>query len=310
MDKQPRKPGSQVAPGQKPFHRDGTTASTHSKVPIAEATAGMLFRVRDRDWKKVWDENLTYDDAMLLKERLVGQRKSKTARVESMAVAPPDWYAAQQQDIVITTDPDVTPDALPPVPPPPIAADDDTPRTHLPHEYLVEAVDETITVDTPVIIESVSGAFEVVVNGHVRPLPTKLLAGDTFTIHRVDAVLAAARSRAGQAVKQTLPPASTLRPPGKPYRDRTVTAPPPRNVNPPRDKTVSKDPVFVRREPVVQPEIKPPVSPLKVATMTDGKPVPENAITDDDLSDLLPDIGGGASDADIAHAEKQRDGVK
>jgi hypothetical protein len=94
---QVRRPGSQVAPGQKPFFRPGQTASTHSRVSIEAATAGKLYRVRDRADASgnatVWGELLTYEDAKRLKEKVVTARRSRTARLEEMTA---DEIAAAQ----------------------------------------------------------------------------------------------------------------------------------------------------------------------------------------------------------------------
>lgn len=94
QDPKQRRPGSQVAPRQKPFVRPGGTAQTHTRVPLHQATAGKIYRVRDRDTgdgnPKVWGEDLTWDDANKLKEQVVGSRRSKTARVEEMPVFEQD----------------------------------------------------------------------------------------------------------------------------------------------------------------------------------------------------------------------------
>jgi hypothetical protein len=50
---------------------------------------GMLYRVRDKDWVKLWGEGLSWDAAHKLKEYVVGNRLSKTARVEPMSVVAP-----------------------------------------------------------------------------------------------------------------------------------------------------------------------------------------------------------------------------
>jgi hypothetical protein len=86
----PRKPGSQVAPGLKPLHTDRPTASKHSKIPIAQATEGKLYRVRDKDWVALWGENLSWADAVALQGLVVSRKLSRTARAEDMAVAPPE----------------------------------------------------------------------------------------------------------------------------------------------------------------------------------------------------------------------------
>jgi hypothetical protein len=57
-----------------------------------DQTSGGTYRVRDKDWVAVWGENMSFDEANKLKEQVIGRGKSKTARVESMDVDPPDWY--------------------------------------------------------------------------------------------------------------------------------------------------------------------------------------------------------------------------
>ncbi|HET9062319.1 MAG TPA: hypothetical protein VFO62_03430, partial [Candidatus Binatia bacterium] len=57
-------------------------------------TDGKLFRVRDKDYMdgsevKIWGENLTYESAHALKEKVVGAKKSRTARVEEMSIPLP-----------------------------------------------------------------------------------------------------------------------------------------------------------------------------------------------------------------------------
>lgn len=50
---------------------------------------GMLYRVRDKDWEKLWGEGLSWDDAHRLKEAVSGRRLSKTVRVEPMSAPAP-----------------------------------------------------------------------------------------------------------------------------------------------------------------------------------------------------------------------------
>jgi hypothetical protein len=56
-------------------------------------TDGKLYRVRDKDHGdgsvRIWAENLTYDAAHALKEKVVGAKKSRTARIEEMSIALP-----------------------------------------------------------------------------------------------------------------------------------------------------------------------------------------------------------------------------
>lgn len=86
-------------------------AAKLATVPTPPPTKDTRYRVRDRDWVKVWDENLTLDEANKLKEQVVAQRKSKTARVEDMAVPPPDWYVAEHA--ALTVQPLAQPPAAP-----------------------------------------------------------------------------------------------------------------------------------------------------------------------------------------------------
>ncbi len=68
------------------------TFKKHGALPID--TEGKLFRVRDKDYMdgtevKIWGENLTYEAAHKLKEKVVGAKKSRTARIEEMSVPLP-----------------------------------------------------------------------------------------------------------------------------------------------------------------------------------------------------------------------------
>ena len=73
----------------KPLHRSRKTATTNLKVPIEQATAGKLYRVRDKNWTKVWGENLSWADANRLMNTVVGSLQSRTARVEDMDIGQP-----------------------------------------------------------------------------------------------------------------------------------------------------------------------------------------------------------------------------
>lgn len=53
------------------------------------ATPVMKYRVREADWSKVWGEDLIEAAATQLKNKVVGERKSKSALVESMNVTAP-----------------------------------------------------------------------------------------------------------------------------------------------------------------------------------------------------------------------------
>jgi len=70
-------------------HRNVRGVSVNRTTSLEDEVAGKLFRVRDRDWTTVWGEDLSWDDAVKLKESVVGRRKSTTARVESMDIERP-----------------------------------------------------------------------------------------------------------------------------------------------------------------------------------------------------------------------------
>lgn len=282
----PRVPGSQVAPNQKPLHTDRRTTAGHSKVPIAQATEGKLYRVRDKDWLAVWGDNLTWEAAHALKEKVISQRRSRTARVEDMEVQAPDWYgaelsvaSAQDYESVV-----ITPASAP-----------SKPSFEL-------ANDASVTVPSAGVVRKIPVNHRLLVNGVAYPVPVSVAAGDIVQATLLDSELAKVHQAATTAVRQVTEkhPASAVR-----YRDVTATAQPRPNPNPPRDPTASRDPVYVRlTAPPAAPPM-PPASPLKVATVLDGAPLLDGMLGDDDLSDLTTDLGGGASDADLEHARKQ-----
>lgn len=281
--KPPRIPGSQVAPNDRPLFTDGHTASTHSKIPLEQASAGKLFRVRDKIIDgypvKVWGDSLTWEQATKLKESVVTSGRSKTARVEPMDVALPS-----------ETSPDPgTEDESEEV-------ESSAPR---PNGVAYELVGvEPITVAARGEVRSVPAGTALHVNGIATALPAMVAHGDIVQAMPIDP----------NAVPVTRAPAKPVQA-RTVYRDTTVRAPVPRKGPPPRDKTISKEPVFVRLggAPPAAPA-RPPASPLKVATWTDGAPLPDDAIGDGDLPDLSADLGGGASEDDIAHARRQHGG--
>ena len=298
MTTKPRIPGSQVAPGQRPFSSTGPTATTHSKVPLAEATAGKTYRVRDKDWVAVWGTNLSHADAVKLREQVVTSGRSKTARWEDEEIPPPDWY--------------VDPNGCS-VPP-----DSETSMTSTEtHDATTEdartldSVDDggvEITVKSPGVVTQVLRGHELVVNDVPRPVPAAVEAGDRVMARSVDPQIIEARARALVAARATAakPKAKIV------YRDKTVKAPAPRTGPAPRDKTVGGQ-VHVRL--VAAPAAPAPAkrdilpSPLKVAMMPDpvAPPIPDEAPGEEDLHDLAVDLGGGPSDADLEHAARQRD---
>lgn len=67
--------------------------ATHSRVPHAQLHAGKLYRVRDKDTAeaagRVWGQNLKHADAVKLKNKVAGERKSRTVRIEEMTTPRP-----------------------------------------------------------------------------------------------------------------------------------------------------------------------------------------------------------------------------
>jgi hypothetical protein len=64
-------------------------------LPLDQVTEGRTYRVRDKDFAVIWGEGLSWDDAVKLKEKVVGARRSKTARVEDEETPVPDWAREQ-----------------------------------------------------------------------------------------------------------------------------------------------------------------------------------------------------------------------
>lgn len=86
-------------PPRKPQKPRSAAPAAYDLVPPERANAGKLFRVRDKDWDAVHGENLPWAEANKLKETVVGQGKSRTARLEDMTIPPPDWYLQQLAEI-------------------------------------------------------------------------------------------------------------------------------------------------------------------------------------------------------------------
>lgn len=150
------------------------------------------------------------------------------------------------------------------------------------------------------VIESIDDRYELWVNDGQRATPTRISADDVISVTKLDPEIVKTRRAAAAAVRASSP--------RQRYFDKTATPPaPPRTTPPPPDKTVQTDPVFTRSKAPAAVPPRPPASPLKVAMQPLEVDLPENAITDNDLSDLIPDIGGGESPADLAHAQKLRD---
>jgi hypothetical protein len=289
----PRKPGSQVAPGQRPLYRDAPTALTHSKVPIHQATAGRLYRVRDKDWVAVWAENLTWDDANRLKEQLVAQGRSRTARAEDMEVEPPDWYrdhvahaAAYDQQVELgapghaTEDPELEQLRAPAVHASASAAAAAQQRADrlMPHQR----VSPTYGADTP-----------------KRPIVVPAPPDQSLPPQRAPVKFAAPR-----------PPPRPAAPIGPRIvpRDRTIQPLVMRTAPPPRDKTVASE-IYKRASAPPAGEPQPLISPLVAAMMPDDPiDIPDEALIGDaDVVDIVSGVGGAPSDEDLARAKHEAD---
>ncbi len=297
MTTPPRRPGSQVAPGQKPLFTDGRTASTHSKVPIDQATAGRRYRVRDKDWVAVWGEDLPWDEANKLKDQVVAQRKSRTARVEDMEVPPPIHVSRSFADPALDA-PAVAQ----------IQQDGTTVIQMGAREAAFELVGaEPQTIPSNGVVCTIPAAHELLVNGAAAPVPATVAAGDVVQAHPMDPYLAGVQRAALAAVRPLIAPTAPKKPLGQAHRDKTVTIPPRRSAPPPRDKTVTQERPFVRLGVPPSTPPQPPRSPLTTANELDGPELPPDAITDLDLPDLAGDVGGGPTDDDIALANRQRE---
>lgn len=254
---------------------------------------GTLYRVRDKNYPgrpgKVWAEGIPHDQAQDLVRELLAGRKSKTVRAEP--ITAPATTPASADDLSVdnhfdTTDVDATSDGDPIVE----------------NGVRFELVDDQVyPVTVAGTVVAIPDGHELVVDGQVRSLPAAVDVGQVMQVRALDAEIARAQAAARAAVRSVVASAQA-RPT---YRDKTVVREQPRSAPPPPDKTVSRDPTFIRlgTAPAAKPE--PPESPLKVAVETDGPELPDDALSETDLHDL--DIGGGPSAADLAHAEAERD---
>lgn len=157
-------------------------------------------------------------------------------------------------------------------------------------------------------IQSIPAAHHLMVDGRITGVPARVKKGAVLQAVPKDPSLAVAQAASSTAVHEVI----------KQHRrpvlnDVTVKPPAARKGPPPRDHTVPKKPAVVRLGKLRQVDgdprkpggIKPPASPLKVATIADGKPMDDTVLGDDDAMDLATDLGAGPSDADVAHAKSQ-----
>lgn len=295
----PRIPGSQVAPGQRPLYRDAPTASTHSKIPIDQATAGKTYRVRDKDWVAVHAEGLSWDEANKLKDH-VASRGHRTARVEDEVIPPPAWYSA------------------------PAAVHEELVTDDLEFGSAGPAVDPELEALRQGAFAAARGAAaaanaRVADNGAAaRAEQLARMTGSRPVVRTVVVpipVVAAAvpPPPPAPASKWVAPPQKVVRHPPNPNRvvprDKTVQGEVfRRREPPPRDRTATSEVLKRAHAPVSAPP-RPLISPQKAAEMLDDPlDIPDGAVVgDDDLSDLVSDLGGVASDKDVERAKAQAD---
>lgn len=82
-----------MSPPKKPAKiRRRPPSAAYRTQSVEEETVGQLYRVRDRDWEVLWAENLSYDEAHKLKEKIAGSNRSRTVRLENMSIPPPESH--------------------------------------------------------------------------------------------------------------------------------------------------------------------------------------------------------------------------
>lgn len=151
------------------------------------------------------------------------------------------------------------------------------------------------------VVSAVPSGHRLLVDGQPQNVPANVRAGQLLQSELVDRALASANSASTRAVAEVIQKAR--REPV--YLDYTVRPSKPRHTPPPPDTTVSKKPIHVRLGGTLQQApATPPPSPQKAADQADGAPIPDGVLSDADVLDLAVDLGGGPSDADIAHAQK------
>lgn len=188
----------------------------------------------------------------------------------------------------------------------------DIPDTDVPEEMVevdIELADgDPQTAPHDGTVQAIPPAHRLMVDGRITQVPARVKKGAVLQAIPLDPSLAAAQAASSAAVNEVI---KQRRQPV--MNDVTVKQPAARKGPPPRDHTVPKKPLVVRLGKSQQADgdprkpggIKPPASPLKVATIEDGKPMGDDVLGDDDAMDLATDLGGGPSDADVAHAKSQ-----
>lgn len=297
----PRIPGSQVAPGQRPLFRDEQTASTHSKIPIAQATAGRTFRVRCKDWAAVHGEGLSWDDANKLKNQRAAEG-FRTVRVEDEEIPPPPGYVAETAQGYLDEQPYV----------------DGGAGIELGVAGPAAAVDPELEGLRAAAFTAARQAAAAA-NGRVTDNGAAARAEQLARMTGSRPVVRAITEEAPRAAAPPPVPSKFVAPaapkraaaPVNPNRviprDKTVQGEVFRRSSPaPRDRTAASE-VLKRSHAPASAEPRPLISPLKAAMMADDPlDIPDSAVVgDDDLSDLMSDLGGGASDKDVERAKAQ-----
>lgn len=264
----PRTPPPSALPSNRPPPEDGTR-----------------YRLRDRegDPPTVWGDGdgrgLTYQQARTLRDQIHASKKSRSTVIEPMPatdtpgedlfVPVADPHSQQQPSHPIGTD------------------------------YQVSSAMAPTTLKSDGAITTIPVDHHLLVNGQERPVPTRVQKGDVVECRSLSPFAAQARAAAVNAAAQVVRQHRRI------PMDVTVRQPVPRRAPPPPDRTVSNKPVVIRLGDLPATPPKPLPSPLKVATLQDGEELPPDAITDAELPDLAADLGGGPSEADIAHAREQ-----
>jgi hypothetical protein len=262
-----RTPPVSAVPSNRPPRDDG-----HTK-----------YRLRDRegDPPTVWGENLTHQNARILRDKITASKQSRSMVIEPIEPSAPEDGATD--DLAIP----------------------DVPRQQVPQqapivgtEYQIESEMADVTLTADGVISKIPPSHQLLVNGQARDIPTRVQKGNTVSCRSLSPDVAQARAIAADAVAQVI---NSKR---KVPVDVTVRRPAPRSAPAPLDRTVSNRTVVRLSAPQSAPP-RPLASPLKVATIQDGDAMSDDAITDAEIPDLAGDLGGGPSDADVEHAKRQ-----
>jgi hypothetical protein len=246
---------------------------------------GTKYRVRDRegDPPTIWDDGdgkgLTYQQALITRDRVSASKKSRSMVIEPMPSADDRIVA---DDLLIASEVARTP-----------------PARVIGTDYQIAAPLAATQIQADGVVSAIPSGHQLVVNGRPLPVPTRVHKGDVVECRSLAPELASARAGASAAVAQVMQQKRRI------PMDVTVRQPAPRVAPPPPDRTVSTRPMVVRLGAPTPTPPKPLPSPLKVATLEDGDVLPDDALTDADLPDVAGDLGGGPSDADVEHARKQ-----